>query len=172
MSITNYFGKPNFDFKNKYKNSFELKNMVNKDNDTLCWGYIKYYEKGNGFREFYGNEIEFDFYEKGIHKAMIMDNTLNFIEKKINDNNIYFDIDQPHIHLKPIIEELYDNDEQIIDNQILINNQINSLRETVNLLKKQNDDYKDKFEKLEKDYQQLLTNWTTITNYMKRIDNI
>ena len=53
-----------------------------------------------------------------------------------------------------------------------MNNQINSLQETVNLLKKQNDVYKDKIEKLEKNYQQLLTNWTTITNYMKRIDNI
>ena len=27
-------------------------------------------------------------------------------------------------------------------------------------------------EKLEKDYEQLLINWTTITNYMKRIDNV
>ena len=70
------------------------------------------------------------------------------------------------------MEELYDNDKQIIDNQNIMNNQINSLQETVKLLKKQNDYYKDKFEKLEKDYQQLLKNWTTITNYMKRIDII
>lgn len=61
-------------------------------------------------------------------------------------------------YLKPVIHELYENDNEMIQ-------EIKELKENVKRLKEQN-------EELIINYQQLLVNWTTITEYMKRIDKM
>jgi hypothetical protein len=63
------------------------------------------------------------------------------------------------------IEELYEHDDELLD-------KINSMEETIKLLKQQKEDDRKRIDTLEKDYKQLMTNWTTITEYMKRIDVI
>ena len=171
MSITNYFGKPKFEFKNKYRNSLTLNNIFSTNDYRHMYNSFEYFDTQTiTYREI--RDLEFEFYEKGIHRVNINHPSYDKIPRKINDNDIYCHRFQPHIHLKPVIDELYDNDEQIIETQKINNNQISSLQEKIKCLKKQNELNLQKIEKLEKNYEQLLINWTTITEYMKRIDDV
>ena len=63
-----------------------------------------------------------------------------------------------HLKLRPILEELLTRD--------------NQLKEQINLLLQQREDDGKRIETLESDYKQLLTNMSTITEYMKRTNKL
>ena len=63
-----------------------------------------------------------------------------------------------HIKLRPVLEELLTRD--------------NQLKEQIDLLIQQREDDRKRIETLESDYKQLLTNMSTITEYMKRTNKL
>ena len=168
MSIQNYFGKPNFELKNNHMipcfEYFDLKTIVEKsvDRKLKCYHNTDHVYYFKGLTE--NNKIKFEYYRV----------SGGCVKMDVDETSLYMDY-QPHIdfkYMKPVIQELYEHDDQLLENQKLMMNQITSLQETVKLLRKQNEDDQKRLDKLEKDYQQLLINWTTITDYMKRIDAI
>jgi hypothetical protein len=67
-------------------------------------------------------------------------------------------------------KDLYKHVDDLWDNVYIHHN-----RDYLTTIKKQNEEIKllnEKVDKLEKDYKQLMINWTTITQYMKKIDLI
>ena len=73
-------------------------------------------------------------------------------------NDVSYDVNDLHLKLRPVLEELLTRD--------------NQLKEQINLLLQQREDDRKRIETLESDYKQLLTNMSTITEYMKRTNKL
>ena len=110
-------------------------------------------------------KIDLEYYDYGglLHfnhgRNMIFGgNDLPFKTQVKGVNDVSYDVNDLHLKLRPVLEELLTRD--------------NQLKEQINLLLKQREDDRKRIETLESDYKQLLTNMSTITEYMKRTNKL
>jgi hypothetical protein len=159
MSIHNCIGKSNMEFKKKH-----LDNLMEYFDHFLYGGLYK--GVGENIKYLYHNLPITDLRYIGDNK---FEGKINGGNSRVIDSHlISFDFNRPNITasvMKPVIQELYEQDDQLLENQKIMTDKINSLQENIDLLTHQN-------EELKRNYQQLLINWTTINEYMKKINSI